>query len=144
MITARPYCDQHGSPYWFAPISVNTAGWVGDQENTWAGLNNALNNIFISANMGYAALGSDIGGYANDSIPDKTLFLRWAQFGALVPIMENGGSSDYCHQPWLFDSETVNIYRKFADLHHELVPYLYSYDIDSSFIGNINNSTLRN
>ena len=39
MITARPYCDQHNhTPYWFAPVSVNTAGWVGDQEHSWEGL----------------------------------------------------------------------------------------------------------
>ena len=31
MIYARPYCDQvNDNPYVFAPISVNTAGWVGD------------------------------------------------------------------------------------------------------------------
>jgi Glycosyl hydrolases family 31 TIM-barrel domain/Glycosyl hydrolase family 31 C-terminal domain len=127
MITARPFYNQR----WYAPISVNTAGWVGDQINSWEGLLNALNNIFISARMGYAAVGSDIGGYYTEdiAIQDKTLFLRWAQFGALVPIMENGGTSDSCHKPWLFDENTVEIYKYFANLHHELVPYLYSYDI---------------
>ena len=34
-----------------------------------------------------------------------------------------------CHKPWLFDENIVQIYRYFAKLHHELVPYLYSYDI---------------
>ena len=126
MITARPFYNYR----WYAPVSVNTAGWVGDQINSWDGLQNALNNIFISASMGYGAVGFDIGGYSNDSLAaDKTLFLRWAQLGALVPIMENGGTSDSCHKPWLFDDTTVIIYRYFANLHHELVPYLYSYDI---------------
>ena len=127
MITARPFYNQR----WYAPVSVNTAGWVGDQINSWNGLQNALNNIFISASMGYAAIGSDIGGYYTEDIPvqDKTIFLRWAQLGSLVPIMENGGTIDNCHKPWLFDDSTVQIYRYFADLHHELVPYLYSYDI---------------
>ena len=126
MITARPFYNYR----WYAPVSVNTAGWVGDQINSWDGLQNALNNIFISANMGYGAVGFDIGGYSNDSLAaDKTLFLRWTQLGALVPIMENGGTSDSCHKPWLFNDTTVAIYRDFANLHHELVPYLYSYDI---------------
>lgn len=140
MITARPYCKQkNDTAYYNAPISVNTAGWVGDQEHTWDGLNLALKNIFISANAGYAAVGSDIGGYAKEIDyatyipPNKNLFIRWAQFGALVPIMENGGQSNKQHQPWLFDSptdsSTVRTYRYYAKLHHHLVPYLYSYDI---------------
>jgi alpha-glucosidase (family GH31 glycosyl hydrolase) len=37
MITARPYCDQKNYvPACEAPISVNPAGWVGDQECVWA------------------------------------------------------------------------------------------------------------
>ena len=113
MILARPYClqDDWGTGYFFAPKSVNTAGWVGDQWNTWnatCGLQLALNNIFISADSGYATVGFDIGGYRNAWSdehyfpPDRILFLRWAQLGALMPIMENGGNKDSCHQPWLF------------------------------------------
>jgi len=138
MITARPYCDQ-GDDYqaeFVAPISVNPAGWVGDQDNTWDGngLTLALKNIFISAAEGYAAVGSDIGGYLNnDYPPDRNLFLRWVQLGALLPIMENGGKKDNCHLPWLFDpiQSTTDIYRYYAKLHHELVPYFYSYDIEA-------------
>ena len=73
MITARPYCDQiDQKPYWFAPVSVNTAGWVGDQEHSWEGLQLALKNMFISANAGYAAVGSDIGGggYSGDTFSE--------------------------------------------------------------------------
>ncbi|MCB0748739.1 MAG: hypothetical protein KDC90_14860, partial [Ignavibacteriae bacterium] len=131
MIMARPYCDQHPTPYWYAPLSVNTAGWVGDQNHSWDGLQHALLNIFISANAGYASLGFDISGYTHESDvpPNKTLFLRWTQFGSLVPIMENGGTTNSYHQPWLFDENAVQVYRYFASLHHELVPYLYSYNI---------------
>ncbi|HSR17679.1 MAG TPA: TIM-barrel domain-containing protein, partial [Ignavibacteriaceae bacterium] len=115
---------------------MNPAGWVGDQDNTWDGygLTLALKNIFISADSGYAAVGSDIGGYLNnDYPPDRNLFLRWVQLGALLPIMENGGQKDNCHLPWLFDpiQSTTDIYRKYAKLHHELVPYFYSYDIQA-------------
>ena len=61
---------------------------------------------------------------------NKNVFIRWAQLGSLVPIMENGGKYNKQHQPWRFnDNNVVNIYRYYANLHHELVPYLYSYDI---------------
>ena len=137
MIMARPYCDQH-TPYYYAPVSVNTAGWVGDQYNTWDGIMHAINNVFISADSGYAAIGFDIGGYQNEyNDPDRSLFLRWGQLGALVPIMENGGNRNNCHRPWLFNraDSTTDIYRYFATLHHELVPYLYSYDIEAHSTG---------
>jgi hypothetical protein len=132
MIMARPYAVDFEAPYWHAPIDVNTAGWVGDQMHTWKGLNQALNEMFISVTAGYATVGSDIGGYEGDNI-NKNLLIRWAQLGAMLPIMENGGAGE--HRPWKYDKETENIYRYFAKLHHQLVPYLYSYDIEASRTG---------
>lgn len=41
--------------------------------------------------------------------------------GALVPLMENGG--DGPHLPWQFDQQTVEIYRRFVNIHYELVPF---------------------
>ena len=50
------------------------------------------------------------------------MLIRWAQLGALSGIMENGGSGD--HRPWSYDEETTRIYRAFAKLRRNLVPYL--------------------
>ncbi|MGE5806885.1 MAG: TIM-barrel domain-containing protein [Ignavibacteria bacterium] len=137
MITARPYCEQkNDTAYTSAPISVNTAGWVGDAEHTWAGLLVALNNMFISAHAGYATVGSDIGGFVDNTMPaDENLFIRWAQLGALMPIMVNGGKTEGRHFPWLWGPPTDTIYRYFAKLHHQLVPYLFSYDIHAHSTG---------
>ena len=126
VITARPV-DAFGFKLFgltFAPREVNFAGWVGDQENSWAGLNDALVNLFFSAEEGYVNFGSDIGGYNGDGERDKLLFIRWAQLGAFCPIMENGGQGE--HRPWTIDEETIDIYRKFTMIHHDLIPYLYS------------------
>jgi alpha-glucosidase (family GH31 glycosyl hydrolase) len=38
--------------------------------------------------------------------------------------MENGGGGE--HRPWMYDEETLDIYRKYTVLHHELIPYIYS------------------
>jgi alpha-glucosidase (family GH31 glycosyl hydrolase) len=35
-----------------------------------------------------------------------------------MPFMENGGNGK--HQPWRWDQETVDIYRKFVLLHYDL------------------------
>ena len=140
IIMARPYCEETRQiPYKFAPVSVNTAGWVGDQEHTWGGygLERAIKTIFISADMGYAVLGSDIGGggYSGPASQDTNLFIRWTQFGSLVPLMENGGKYNYQHQPWRFGNTAESIYKYYANLHHELVPYLYSHDIEANRTG---------
>ena len=126
VITSRPV-DSYGIPFWgptFSPRDVCFAGWVGDQDPTWGGLTAALINLKFSSEAGYVNFGSDIGGYRGDEIRQKELFIRWAQLGSMCPIMENGGSGE--HRPWMYDEETLNIYRSFTKLHHQLIPYLYS------------------
>jgi alpha-D-xyloside xylohydrolase len=130
LITARPV-DNYGLPLGgelvsFAPRDINWAGWVGDQDADFGGLRAALNNMYHSSLLGYVAFGSDIGGYReDDAYPQgrgREIFIRWAQLGALCPVMENGGGGD--HRPWAFDDETTDIYRSFVLLHHALIPYL--------------------
>ena len=44
--------------------------------------------MLYSAWDGYANFGCDIGGYRGGSdTKDKELFLRWAQFGAFLPLV---------------------------------------------------------
>lgn len=54
--------------------------------------------MFHSARANYVNFGSDIGGYRSDDSElgrAKETFIRWAQLGALVPLMENGGSKEH-------------------------------------------------
>jgi alpha-glucosidase (family GH31 glycosyl hydrolase) len=89
----------------FAPREINWAGWVGDQAATFEGIRAALVNMYHSSRLGYVAFGSDIGGYGSDDDAPynlkrtKVLFIRWAQLGALCPVMENGGNGE--HRPWI-------------------------------------------
>lgn len=132
IITARPIdnygIDLGGDLVAFAPVDINWAGWVGDQDATFDGLKKALNNMLWSSDYGYVAFGSDIGGYREkwSEHPEwgrtKELFIRWAQAGAFSPVMENGGGGE--HRPWMFDEETLEIYRRFVKLHYEIIPYL--------------------
>jgi alpha-D-xyloside xylohydrolase len=81
--------------------------------------------MYWSDHDGYTMFGSDIGGYRTDDSElgrTKEVFIRWAQLGALSGVMENGGAGE--HRPWAFDDETANIYRRFARLHTDLIPYL--------------------
>ena len=122
-----------GLPLNFMPRATNFASWAGDQDNDWAGLRGALNTMFTSAMLNYVNLGSDIGGFRSTPIkPDpEDIFIRWAQLGALCPIMNNGGGGE--HRPWMYDERrgdgetyVTDIYREFTKLHHALIPYLSS------------------
>jgi len=111
--------------YWsFSPREVVLSGWVGDQDDTFDGLKNALLNMFESAFQTYVNFGSDIGGYRTRVTRTQSLFLRWASVGAFVPLMENGGGGN--HLPWMFDNptQTVAIYKNLVDIHFQLKPYL--------------------
>ncbi len=130
IITARPI-DNYGADFGgdvvsFAPVDVNFAGWVGDQDPDLDGLKAALRNLYWSADYGYLAAGFDIGGYrSDDALPlgrEKEAFLRWAQAATFTPVMENGGGGE--HRPWMFDTETVDIYREQVRLHHAMLPVL--------------------
>ncbi len=130
LITARPIdnygADIGGDAVAFAPIEINWAGWVGDQDGDFGGLRMALRNMYHSSEYGYVAFGSDIGGYREADGEElgrtKEVFLRWAQVGAFNPVMENGGGGN--HWPWLWDDETAEIYQTFVNLHYTILPYL--------------------
>lgn len=130
IITARPV-DNYGAGIGgaavaFAPHDTLVAGWVGDQDASFDGIRAALDNYYWSADLGYLAFGSDIGGYRDDSSEplgrSREVFLRWAQLGAFSPVMENGGGGD--HWPWRFDEAVTAAYRQLVELHHALVPWM--------------------
>jgi len=107
----------------FAPQEVSFMTWMGDQTPNWDGIKDAHRDFEKSVKAGYLNPGFDIFGY-RDGKKNKELFIRWAQFGAFVPMMENGGAAE--HRPWMYDDETVQIYRQLAVWHEELKCYLYS------------------
>ena len=92
-------------------------------------------DIYTSAQMGYGAPGVEVGGYVNP--PSKNSLIRYAQFGALTPLMENGGTNGGLtqHLPWFWDAQTVTIYQYFATLHSELGSYNFSYGVESHLTG---------
>lgn len=133
----RPYDKSYRfDGRFFARPEHAPVGWVGDQRRDWIGLEDALDHIFRSAAAGYVVLGSDVGGYldrddvdlAGPAIPFDTLvFARWTAVGALSPWMQLMGRANIT--PWTVPDhvdETVALYRYWATLHEELVPWWYS------------------
>ncbi len=118
--------------------------WAGDNTRDWRGLIDALDHIFRSAQAGYVVLGSDLGGYLN--VDDQDLsrqipfsqenFVRWTAVAALTPFMQLHGRGNLA--PWTVEertSETVEAYRYWAKLHHQMIPFWYSL-AEESYAGN--------
>lgn len=121
----------------FARPEHAPVAWVGDNRRDWYGLSDALDHIFRSAAAGYAVIGSDIGGYldiddrnmlSGERIPfSQDTFARWVALGALSPFMQLHGRGNF--SPWTVPErpeETTVIYRYWAKLHHQLVPFYFS------------------
>ena len=122
--------------------------WPGDLDNNFdrayqqqggelaiGGLPAAISAALSLAASGYPLYGSDIGGYVGGA-PTGECLLRWAQFAAFTPIMHlgGGGTGDTTHNPWdpRYGENAVEIYRRYARLHMDLLPTFEAVLRDSS------------
>lgn len=95
------------------------------------GLPSAIRGGTSLAASGYPFFASDTGGYRHER-PTKEALLRWAEYSAMLPIMQyGGGGAD--HNPWNFtaygssqyDEETLALFTRSASLHIRLFPYFW-------------------
>jgi alpha-D-xyloside xylohydrolase len=98
--------------------------WAGDQPQEYIGLQRAIVSGQTAAMSGFPTWGSDIGGYATPPADDAELFVRWAQLGAVSPVMEVGGTGPNA-TPWTLGQTAMDGLHDAAVLHYELFPYLY-------------------
>lgn len=104
--------------------------WAGDQSSDWDkgdGFPTVIVGGVALGMCGVPFYGHDIGGYTDYTSGPLTLelFIRWAQFGSLSPIMQIHSMRNI--KPWSFGDDGVRLYRKFAKLHTQLVPYTYTF-----------------
>jgi alpha-glucosidase (family GH31 glycosyl hydrolase) len=103
--------------------------WLGRGAGTDLGLRMALIQLVRAGFLGYAAFGTDTGGYYE--FRDREVFARWLEFSAFCPIMEIGGHG--AHAPWAMpaapqrDAELIDIYKRYVQLHHDLAPELAAF-----------------
>jgi alpha-D-xyloside xylohydrolase len=103
--------------------SVLPALWAGDQPGDWLGLQLAIRQGQTAAMSGFPTWGSDVGGYASAGLT-AAVFARWAQVGAVSPVLEVGGAGPNA-TPWQLGTEAMAALKGAAVLHYELFPYLY-------------------
>lgn len=109
------------------------AHWAGDERSTYdalkrtliAGLNSGMSNVIF--------WGWDLAGF-NGEIPTAELFIRSTQMATFCPIMQYHAESkaefNQDRTPWNIAErrnapEVISIYRYFANLRMNLLPYIY-------------------
>lgn len=101
--------------------------WVGDQEadfSAYDGLPTVVPAMLTLGLSGIPVATHDIAGFSGGP-STKELFMRWAELGALSPIMRtHDGNKKDANWAWDKDAETTLHFRKMARLHAALRPDL--------------------
>jgi alpha-glucosidase (family GH31 glycosyl hydrolase) len=117
-----------------ARCSVNV--WGGDPTTVWGfdGLRSVVTQALTIGMSGVARWGSDIGGYNSFGERERLtpeLLQRWIQLGAVSGVMRtkrSGIAIPGYERPQVFDPESLPIWRRYAKLHTQLLPYVEAAD----------------
>ncbi|MBU1077791.1 MAG: DUF5110 domain-containing protein [Spirochaetes bacterium] len=102
-------------PVWFSGDTCSTFKTLAYQVYFTYTAGNVLTNYWSH----------DLGGFLGKSI-SKELYIRWIQFGAFSPIMRT--HSDHgIREPWGFDKQATDVFKKYVRLRYRLIPYFYQY-----------------
>ena len=119
--------------------STNT--WPGDQHSDWTwdrGLPSSVSAGITAGLSGVPFWGPQAEGYFDDSTSrdlhlDLELWMRWWQWGALTPrLYDSPGINTVVPMNCLSNETTIAQFVAYARLHSSLVPYLYSYAMEST------------
>jgi alpha-glucosidase (family GH31 glycosyl hydrolase) len=119
-----------------ARCSVNV--WGGDPTTVWGfdGLRSAVTQALTIGMSGVARWGSDIGGYNSfgaDERLSRELLNRWIELGAVSGVMRtkrSGIALPAYERPQVFDPASLPIWRRYAKLHTQLLPYIEAADAE--------------
>lgn len=117
----RPYIITRAA---YAGTQKYSTVWTGDNTAVWSHLQLAIPQLNGLGMSGFAFSGTDIGGFQDDTTPE--LLTRWIEASLFVPLYRNHSilGSRY-QEPWAFDKQTLDIYRKYLNLRYRFIPYLY-------------------
>jgi len=105
--------------------------WAGDEQSTFEAFRASVRAGLNSGASGIPFWGWDLAGFDGD-IPTPELFIRSAEMAAFCPIMQYHtapGELNKDRTPWNLAKQTGNekiieIYKKYADLRMNLLPYI--------------------
>jgi alpha-glucosidase len=130
----------HRSAHLFSQ-KYTTIMWAGDQRTSFMaddGLPTVVPMGLGLSSVGFPFYAHDIAGYqssTNDPV-SKELFFRWTELGAFTPVMRthHGTHARFNHNLQT-DAETTAHYKRYAELHVRLFPYVRALADDAVFNG---------
>lgn len=122
----------------------NSIFWAGDQESTFGAFQEAIRAGLSAGQSGVPFWSWDMAGFTG-TFPTAELYLRSAAMSTFSPVMQyhseasNPGTSE-ARTPWNVqtrtgDTSVVPIFRKFANVRMNLIPYIYTEATRSSETG---------
>ncbi|MDD4190369.1 MAG: glycoside hydrolase family 31 protein [Mangrovibacterium sp.] len=103
---------------WIGSGAYTNFKWPGDLSGSFA--NNGLpSSVYSSLSLAFCGIpfvSTDIGGFVDRPAPED-VWIRWAQFGSMLPGMQT------LHMPWWYSREAEAHFRFLAWLHTDLIPY---------------------
>lgn len=117
----RPYIITRAA---FAGTQKYATTWTGDQHSIYPHLQMMIPILLNLGLSGFPFAGTDIGGFCSDTT--KELLIRFVEAGIFTPMFRNHSAMNTTYQePWAFDEETLNIYRKMMKTRYQFIPYMY-------------------
>ncbi|WP_053175485.1 TIM-barrel domain-containing protein [Nonomuraea sp. SBT364] len=118
-----------------AGAQSNSIFWAGDQNSSFSAFREAVRAQLSAGQSGVPYTAWDLAGFTGD-FPSAELYLRSAAQAAFSPIMQyhsekaDPGTSE-ARTPWNVqartgDTSVVPVFRKFANVRMNLIPYLYT------------------
>jgi alpha-glucosidase (family GH31 glycosyl hydrolase) len=119
--------------------------WAGDEDSTWAAFRKSILAGLSAGMSGISFWGWDMGGFSGH-IPTAELYLRSAAMATFCPIMQYHSENNARQKPsrdrtpWNIqertgDSDVIPVFRYFANLRMNLLPYIFSEAWGSSETG---------
>jgi alpha-glucosidase (family GH31 glycosyl hydrolase) len=99
--------------------------WAGDQASDFWSLRVLVVATLQAALSGYSNWSHDVGGYLGHRLVERCppeLLVRWIQFGCFTPLMQAHARMQ--QEPWHYGADVMDLYRAYAVLHEQLVPYV--------------------
>ncbi|MBX6354672.1 MAG: alpha-xylosidase [Micromonosporaceae bacterium] len=109
----------------------HAAQWSGDVNSSYPAMASNLRGGLSHGLAGVPFWSHDVGGFTGTPSPE--LYARWAQFGALSPLVRFHGTTS--RLPWEFPEFAAEIAVDALRLRYRLMPYIYSVAVESARTG---------
>jgi alpha-glucosidase len=126
-------------------IQRHAAVWTGDNHSSWQHLRENLHTVINLGLSGVPITGADVGGFGRGPgkygaikpfRPSAELFIRWMEFGALMPFFRV-----HCtlyaprQEPWSFGRPALELARVVLKRRYRLLPLLYRLALEAHETG---------